>query len=83
MLIVEFARLEIGSAAERYSTSVAKYFPKPLRALYRGGRALELKSWSIKSSSTRLSVATKEVISAMRSHFQRRFASSLPVRNEA
>ena len=38
MLIVEFADLEIGSAAERYSTSVAKYLPKPLRTLYRGGR---------------------------------------------
>jgi hypothetical protein len=39
MLIVEFADLEIGSAAERYRTSMAKYLPKPLRTLYRGGRA--------------------------------------------
>jgi hypothetical protein len=39
MLIVEFADLKIGSAAERYRTSMAKYFPKPLRTLYRGGRA--------------------------------------------
>jgi hypothetical protein len=39
MLVVEFADLEIGSAAERYRTSMAKYPPKPLRTLYRGGRA--------------------------------------------
>jgi hypothetical protein len=39
MLIVEFADLEIGSAAERYRTSMAKYLPKPLRTPYRGGRA--------------------------------------------
>jgi hypothetical protein len=39
MLIVEFADLEIGSAAERYRTSMAKYLPKPFRALYRGGGA--------------------------------------------
>jgi hypothetical protein len=39
MLIVEFADLEIGSAAERYGTSMAKYLPKPLRTLYRSGRA--------------------------------------------
>jgi hypothetical protein len=32
LLIVEFADLEIGSAAERYRTSMAKYLPKPLRA---------------------------------------------------
>jgi hypothetical protein len=39
MPIVEFANLEIRSAAERYRTSMAKYFPKPLGTLYRGGRA--------------------------------------------
>jgi hypothetical protein len=39
MLVVEFTDLEIGSAAERYGASVAKYLPKPLRTLYRGGRA--------------------------------------------
>jgi hypothetical protein len=39
MLIVEFADLEIGSAAERYRTSMAKYLPHPLRTLYRSGRA--------------------------------------------
>jgi len=39
MLIVEFSDLEIGGAAERYRTSMAKYLPKPLRTLYRGGRA--------------------------------------------
>jgi hypothetical protein len=39
MFVVEFTDLEIGSAAERYRTSVAKYLPKPLRTLYRGGRA--------------------------------------------
>src|SRR5258705_6941858 len=38
MLVVEFADLEIGSAAERYRPSMAKYLPKRLRALYRGGR---------------------------------------------
>ena len=55
MLIVEFARLEIGSAAERYSTSVAKYFPKPLRALYRGGRTLAVNGF------TRSNVAIIEI----------------------
>jgi hypothetical protein len=39
MLVVEFTDLEIGSAAESYRTSVTKYLPKPLRTLYRGGRA--------------------------------------------
>jgi hypothetical protein len=39
VLIVEFADLKIGGAAERYRTSMAKYLPKPLRTLYRGGRA--------------------------------------------
>jgi hypothetical protein len=39
MSVIEFTDLEIGSAAERYRTSVAKYLPKPLRVLYRGGRA--------------------------------------------
>jgi hypothetical protein len=39
MLVVEFADLEIGSAAERYRPSMAKYLPKPLCALYRGDRA--------------------------------------------
>jgi hypothetical protein len=39
MLVVEFTDLEIGSATERYWTSVAKYLPKPLRTVYRGGRA--------------------------------------------
>jgi hypothetical protein len=39
MLVVELTDLEIGSAAERYRTSVTKYLPKPLRTLYRGGRA--------------------------------------------
>jgi hypothetical protein len=37
MLVVEFADLEIGSAAERYRTSMAKYLPKRLRTLYRSG----------------------------------------------
>jgi hypothetical protein len=40
MLVVEFADLKIAGAAERYRTSMAKYLPKPLRTLYRGGRAL-------------------------------------------
>ena len=39
MLVVEFTDLEIGSAAERYGASTAKYPPKPLCTLYRGGRA--------------------------------------------
>jgi hypothetical protein len=38
MFIVEFADLEIGSAAQRYRTSMAKYLPKPSRTLYCGGR---------------------------------------------
>ena len=38
MLVVEFADLEIGSAAERYRTSMAKDLPKPFRTLYGGGR---------------------------------------------
>jgi hypothetical protein len=37
MPVVEFA--EIGSAAERYRTSMAKYLPQRLRTLYSGGRA--------------------------------------------
>jgi hypothetical protein len=38
MLVVEFADLEIGRADERYSASMAKYLPKPLRAFdCRGG----------------------------------------------
>ena len=40
MFVVESPDLEIGSAAERYRTSMAKYLPKPLRTLYRGGGAL-------------------------------------------
>jgi len=39
MLIVEFAYLEIASAAERYRTSMAKYLPERLGTLYRSGRA--------------------------------------------
>jgi hypothetical protein len=39
MLVVEFTDLKIGGAAERYRTSVTKYLPKPLRTLYRSGRA--------------------------------------------
>jgi hypothetical protein len=39
MPIVELTDLEIGRAAERYRTGMAKYLPKPLRTLYRGGRA--------------------------------------------
>jgi hypothetical protein len=39
MLVVEFAGLEIGSAAESYRSGMAKDLPKPLRTLYRGGRA--------------------------------------------
>jgi hypothetical protein len=40
MFVVESADLEIGGATERYRTSMAKYLPKPLRTLYRGGGAL-------------------------------------------
>jgi hypothetical protein len=46
MPIVEFGNLEIRSAAERYRTSMAKYFPKPLRTLYRGGRARALNGFT-------------------------------------
>src|ERR1700694_2508230 len=38
MLIVETTDLEIGSAAVRHRTSVAKYLPKSLRTLYGSGR---------------------------------------------
>ena len=37
--IVEFSDLKIAGAAVRYSTSMAKYLPKRLRALYRSGGA--------------------------------------------
>jgi hypothetical protein len=39
MLIVEFADLEISSAAELYGTSMAKCLPKPLRTLWRDAAA--------------------------------------------
>jgi hypothetical protein len=39
MPVVEFADLEIRGPAERYRTSMPKYFPKSLRALYRDRRA--------------------------------------------
>jgi hypothetical protein len=39
MLVVEFADFEIGSAAERYRTGMAKDLPKSPRTLYRRGRA--------------------------------------------
>ena len=39
MPVVEFADLEIGRANERYSASMAKYPPKPLRTFYCGGGA--------------------------------------------
>jgi hypothetical protein len=35
VLFVGFTDLEIGSAAKRYRTSMAKYFPKPLRKIKR------------------------------------------------
>ena len=56
MLIVEFAELEIGSAAERYSTSMAKDLPKPLRTLYRGGRA-----WTINRVTSSNAAAVSEI----------------------
>jgi hypothetical protein len=52
MLIVEFADLEIGSAAERYRTSMAKYLPKPLRTLYRGGRARAVNGFTSSNAAT-------------------------------
>ena len=89
MLIVEFARLEIGSAAERYSTSVAKYFPKPLRALYRGGRILAVNGFT----SSNVAIIEIERQCHERSDFSHAFPLSavvsrhpnlsLPVRNEA
>ena len=56
MLIVKFAHLEIGSAAERYRTSMAKYLPKPLRTLYRGGRA-----WAVNGVTSSNTAAVSEI----------------------
>ena len=56
MLIVKFANLEIGSAAERYRTSMAKYLPKPLRTLYRGGRA-----WAVNGLTSSNAAAVSEI----------------------
>jgi hypothetical protein len=56
MLIVKFANLEIGSAAERYRTSMAKYLPKPLRTLYRGGRA-----WAVNGVTSSNAAAVSEI----------------------
>ena len=52
MPIVEFADLEIGSAAERYRASMAKYLPKPLRTLYRGGRARAVNRFTSSNAAT-------------------------------
>ena len=56
MLIVKLANLEIGSAAERYRTSMAKYLPKPLRTLYRGGRA-----WAVNGVTSSNAAAVSEI----------------------
>ena len=56
MLIVKFANLEIGSAAARYRTSMAKYLPKPLRTLYRGGRA-----WAVNGVTSSNAAAVSEI----------------------
>ena len=56
MLIVKLANLEIGSAAERYRTSMAKYLPKPLRTLYRGGRA-----WAVNGVTSSNTAAVSEI----------------------
>ena len=89
MLIVKLANLEIGSAAERYSTSVAKYFPKPLRALYRGGRTLAVNGFT----SSNVAIIEIKRQCHERSDFSHAFPLSavvsrhpnlsLPVRNEA
>jgi hypothetical protein len=50
MLIVEFAYLEIASAAERYGTSLAKYLPKRLRKLYRSGGARAINGFTSSNS---------------------------------
>jgi hypothetical protein len=66
MFVVRSADLEIGSAAERHGTSMAKYLPKPLRALYRGRGAQAVNRFT----GSNLPVneiegkATKEMISA-------------------
>jgi hypothetical protein len=52
MLIVEFADLEIGSAAERYRSSVAKNLPKPLCPLYCGGRARAVNGFTRSNAAT-------------------------------
>ena len=56
MLIVKFANLEIGSAAVRYRTSMAKYLPKPLRTFYRGGRA-----WAVNGVTSSNAAAVSEI----------------------
>ena len=48
--IVEFAYLEIASAAERYRPSMAKYLPKRLRTLYRSGRTRAINGFASSNS---------------------------------
>jgi hypothetical protein len=64
MFVVESPELEIGSAAERYRTSMAKYLPKPLRTQYRAGGAQAVNRFMPPSTKSK-GKATKEVISAM------------------
>ena len=62
MLVVEFADLEIGSAAERYRPRMAKYLSKSLRTLYRSGRARAVNGFTSSNSSWQInSVATVEI----------------------
>jgi hypothetical protein len=56
MLVVEFAGLEIGSAAESYRSGTAKDLPKPLRTLYRGGRA-----WAVNGFTSSNTAAVSEI----------------------
>jgi hypothetical protein len=64
MLVVGFADLEIGSAAERYRASMAKYLPKPFRTLYRGGRDRAVNGFTSSNAAINEieSNATKKVI---------------------
>jgi hypothetical protein len=64
MLVVEFADLEIGSAAERYRTAWPNTLPKPFRTLYRGGRDRAVNGFTSSNAAINeiKSNATKKVI---------------------
>jgi hypothetical protein len=69
MPIVEFADLEIGCAAERYRTSMAKHLPKLSCTLYRGGRTRAIDGFTSNDAAVNKVErhCYKKVISAMAS----------------